>query len=181
MYAITDRSSSSYQMAQVTNEVEVQARRLAVPQPSPSRYNQQASSAPATPAPQAVEPPASNFNIATSARQAAPVNRSDTDNSSRRESISRPQQDRVNQFNLEMVNEAPQNATSRNRIEHISQINNVDTAQKPANSNKFMESPYMIVVVNQSLTNMNQPKETSTTSQQSEKADEARQPTSIII
>lgn len=162
-------------MAQVTNEVKIQARQLAEPQPLPSKYNQQASSTPTAQTVEVAETSTSTTN------QSTPVTKTDTDNSSKRENFTRPQQDSVNKFNLEMVNEAPQNVSSRNRIEHISQINNIDTAQKPATTNKLMETPYMIVVVNQSLSSIQQTKETSTTNQQSQKTDESKQPTSKII
>ena len=160
MYAITARSSSAYQLARVTNEVEVQARKFAAPQPAPSKYNQQGSVAGAS-AVQA-STPASNHAIATkAAAEVTSVNKTATDNNTTRQKFSRPQQTQISRFNLEMVNETPKNATSRTQIEHVRQNSNVSNATKPqsAGANKFMQTPYMIVVVNQSLSSMEQTKQ----------------------
>ncbi|MBL1242142.1 MAG: hypothetical protein COB13_009855 [OCS116 cluster bacterium] len=188
MYAITARSSSAYQLARVTNEVETQARKFAVPQPAPSKYNQQGNVAGA--ANVQASTPASNHAIATkAASQVTSVSKTGTDNHAMQQKFSRPQQKQISRFNLEMVNENPKNATSRNRIEHVRRSGNVTEANKPqtAGANKFMESPYMIVVVNQSLSSMEQAKENNNTSnaqppdKSDEKAQGARQPVSKII
>ncbi|MGL1922169.1 MAG: hypothetical protein OCD03_14180 [Hyphomicrobiales bacterium] len=158
MYAIASVSSSAYQIARVTNEVESQARSITPPQPAQSHYNQQGSqgqSIAATSTVQAPAPSVPSFNIAAKASQLATVHKVPNSSGTQRQKLSAPQQDRVNQFNLEMINQSPQNATSRIQSNVSTQNNNVQAAQKPsATSSALTESPYLIVVLNQNVANM---------------------------
>ncbi|PCI87771.1 MAG: hypothetical protein COB24_04955 [Hyphomicrobiales bacterium] len=156
MYAVTTRSSSAYKLARVSNDGKVRARKFTAPESTPSLFNQQSSVA-----------------------GASAVQATITDNQTNQQKFSGPQQQKINRFNLEMVNETPKNANSRAYVELAKQNGNVSFA------NKFMEIPYMIAMVNQNLSSMKPAKNDESTANAEPEAEEntegIRQQTSKII
>ncbi|MBL1421448.1 MAG: hypothetical protein COC24_013140 [Alphaproteobacteria bacterium] len=156
MYAVTTRSSSAYKLARVSNEGKVRARKFAAPESTPSLFNQQSSVA-----------------------GASAVQATITDNQTNQQKFSAPQQQKINRFNLEMVNETAKNTNSRAYVELAKQNRSASFA------NKFMEIPYMIAVVNQSQPSIKPAKDDSSTTNVEPEAEEntegIRQQTSKII
>lgn len=157
MYAIASVSSSAYQLSRVTNEVESQIRKSPTPSPAPAltpaKYSQNQHSIAAASAVQSPMLSASNSSIASKASQVAPVKPINTHNDVASHNFSRPQQQQISQFNLAMVNQSPKNVTSSGQVTASSQNNNVAAAQKPTAASEILtESPYLIVVLNQNLT-----------------------------
>lgn len=149
MYAVVTRSSSVNQVARVSNEVKVQARKFAAPQSMPSIDSQQSTVAGASGV-QSTRPPASHYADASSykASQVSTVIETDINNQANQQRFSRPQQHKINRFNLEMVNETPKNTSSSAHAQFANQGATV------FQGNKFMEIPYMIAMVNPNLANM---------------------------
>lgn len=150
MYAITSVSSSAVQMARVTNEVEVAGRNFVEqdqPQPKYKDSNEAAFAA--------VQATEETPSLASSAQAVTPVVRTATSNQTKDSKVIDTQQQRVNNFELEMIKESPQNSNARTKVEHKTRNSAVQIEHRPdATQNKLAQTPYMIVVVNQTLSHM---------------------------
>lgn len=156
MYAITSVSSSAYQMARATQEVEAQMKNQAArsSQAAPIKHMEQTNIAGAA----TVSAPTSstpNLRVAHEASQATPVTQTNGSNNLSRQRFSRSQQQRINEFNLEVITNSPQNTASPPPARQVSQTQNIKRAQKPTPI--LTESPYLIVVLNQNMTQIQKP------------------------
>ncbi len=146
MYAITSVSSSAIEIAKVTNEIKAQLPSFSNRSPD-NGYAKETTQAVPTPAPINTA-----INVADKVEATKPSYKSVEPN---RQLLSKPQMRKVANFNLSLVENSEQNISNRDKVEHVAHKNKMGKAQHPTN-NKILETPYMIVVVNQTLSHLQQ-------------------------
>ncbi|NRA86601.1 MAG: hypothetical protein HRU28_04245 [Rhizobiales bacterium] len=158
MYAITSVSSSAVQLTRIDNDIEVQRRRTPELQPKNSSMataTAGAASVNSTPL------PANALGPVSEPTKVAPINAIDSLNKVQVRDYSPPQRKRVNKFNLEMVNQAPQNikadinTNAQATVDHTKR-NSTDNSAQRQTINSISHSAYTIIVVNNTMAKMQQ-------------------------
>ncbi len=136
MYAITSISSSTAPVPSITADVQTQLRNFAEPQLAPSKLT-------------AI---ADNPSISA-------VDKTGTSNSENKppppppQDFSKNQQKKINEFNLVMLEQSPQNSSAsiNNNSQPQSSNANLQVAKNPIAASKPSETPYMVIMINQTF------------------------------
>lgn len=122
----------------------------------------------------------SQVSNVTSIERVTPTEATTAQNDVRRQSFNKAEHKKVTQTKNELIEQSVMNEKSdtnqsqMRKVEHIAKSGNVQDVQNVKQMSEFVQSPYMIVVVNQTLANMQQTNDSKNTNNNSDERQDVK-------